>query len=378
MFGPLGDRVGRKPILLLSSTITASCSLASSYAPTFEALVLLRFGVGIGVGGTVVPFDMLAELTPSRFRGAFLLYVGYFWTVGTSATPALAWYAMQEHGSWRLLLLLCSIPGFVSMVFGYLWVPESPRWLMTKGRSEEALAILKEGATSNQQIADKVYPPGTTIVLSREEAETVEKMNSLASLFLPEWRLMVICMLLVWSFLDFIYWGNIQVVTLVFAEYEGNLELFEEGSQYAYDYGAIIGSSLAEIVGQTAVLLLIDRIGRVPTQAVAYAAGALSVFCLCFVAYIEDTGSETERYVLVLLAFCARMFIMAATSVTWYVYRCAWDGWSSHAVMVFMPLPYLTTLIPQRTGSTQQRCSLLRYETRRMPWQMHWLEQEAL
>lgn len=335
VFGPLGDRVGRKPIFLLSSTITAICSLASSYAPTFQALVLLRFGVGIGVGGTVVPFDMLAELTPNHFRGAFLLYVGYFWTLGTSATPALAWYAMQEQGSWRLLLLLCSIPGFVSMFFGYFWVPESPRWLMTKGRSDEALAILKDGAKSNKQNADKVYPPGTTIVLSREEVETVEKMNSVASLFMPEWRFMVVCMLLVWAFLDFIYWGNIQVVTLVFAEYEGNLEIIEPGSQYAYDYGAIIGSSLAEIIGQTAVLVLIDRVGRVPTQAVAYAAGALSVFCLCFVAYIEDTGSATERYVLVLLAFLARMFIMAATSVTWYVNCSAWDGCSCQAWVVF-------------------------------------------
>jgi MFS family permease len=317
LFGPLGDRVGRKPILMLSSTITATCSLASSYAPTFEALVLLRFGVGIGVGGTVVPFDMLAELTPSHFRGAFLLYVGYFWTIGTSATPVLAWYAMQLHGSWRLLLLLCSIPGFVSLLFAYLWVPESPRWLMTKGRSEEALDILKDGATSNYQTADIVYPPGTTIVLSREEVDDMEKMSSVASLFLPEWRFLVICMLLVWAFLDLIYWGNIQVVTLVFAEYDHNIENFQAGSQYAYDYGAIIGSSLAEIIGQTAVLILIDRVGRVATQAVAYAAGALSVFCLCFVAYIEDTGSETERYILVLLAFLARMFIMAATSLTW-------------------------------------------------------------
>jgi len=124
-------------------------------------------------------------------------------------------------------------------------------------------------------------------------------------------------MLLVWTFLDFIYWGTIQIVTLVFAEFEGNMRQFDEGEQFEYDYGAIIGSSLSEVVGQTAVLLLIDRWGRVPTQAIAYACGALAVFCLCLVAWMEDTGSDTERYVLVLLAYSARMFIMAATSVTW-------------------------------------------------------------
>ena len=184
---------------------------------------------------------------------------------------------------------------------------------MTKNRADEALVILKDAAKRNNQNADKIYSPGT--IISSDEDE--DEMTNVSSLFLPQWRKMVICMLLVWAFLDFIYWGTIQIVTLVFAEFEGNLRLFEEGEQFEYDYGAIISSSLAEVVGQTAVLFLIERWGRVPTQALAYACGALSVFCLCLVAYMEDTGSQTERYVLVLLAFAARMFIMGATSLTW-------------------------------------------------------------
>lgn len=313
-FGPLGDEWGRKPVFLLSSTITAVGSLASAFAPNFPALVLLRFVVGIGVGGTVIPFDTLAELTPSRFRGAFLLYLGYFWTVGTSATPAIAAYAMMEKESWPLFLGLCSLPCFISMIFGYLWVPESPRYLVEQNRKDEALEILKDGARRNGQNPDKLYPPGTYIVTEEEEGQGVD---SLSSLFSPQWRGMVICMLLVWTFLDFIYWGTIQAVTLVFAEFEGNMRQFDEGEQFEYDYGAIIGSSMSEVIGQTAVLLLIDRWGRVPTQALAYACGAIAVFCLCFVAWMEDTGTDTERFVLVLLAFSARMFIMAATSVTW-------------------------------------------------------------
>lgn len=317
-FGPLGDEWGRKPVFLLSSTITAVGSLASAFAPNFQALVLLRFVVGIGVGGTVIPFDTLAELTPSRFRGAFLLYLGYFWTVGTSATPAIAAYAMMEKESWPLFLGLCSLPCFVSMVFGYLWVPESPRYLVEQNRKEEALEILREGARQNDQNPDKLYPPGTYIVTDEEEGgQEGAAVDSLSSLFSPQWRGMVICMLLVWTFLDFIYWGTIQAVTLVFAEFEGNMRQFDEGEQFEYDYGAIIGSSMSEVIGQTAVLLLIDRWGRVPTQALAYACGAIAVFCLCFVAWMEDTGTDTERFVLVLLAFSARMFIMAATSVTW-------------------------------------------------------------
>jgi len=139
LFGPLGDRWGRKPMFLISSLLTAVLSLASSFVTSYGALVLLRFGVGCGVGGTVIPFDILAELTPSQVRGSYLLYLGYFWTVGTSVTPALAYFAMQLHESWRLFLMLSSIPAFVSSIFGILWVPESPRWLHEMGRSEDAL-----------------------------------------------------------------------------------------------------------------------------------------------------------------------------------------------------------------------------------------------
>ena len=231
-------------------------------------------------------------------------------------------YAMQEKESWRLFLLLASIPAFVSTIFGVLWVPESPRWLVTKGRNEEALQILRLGAKRNGDDADQYYPPGTTIITTEEEALENELMSSLTSLFLPQWRKMVICMLIVWTFLDFIYWGCIQISVLVFAEFEvagdGSF-IFEEGEQYDYDYSAILSSSLAEIFGQTAVLLLIDRWGRVPTQALAYACGAFAIFALCLVSYLEDQGTVTERIVLVLLAFVSRAFIMGATSLTWYV-----------------------------------------------------------
>ena len=118
------------------------------------------------------------------------------------------------------------------------------------------------------------------------------------------------------------YWGSIQIVTLVFAEFEVQGDgtfIFEEGEQYDYDYEAILSSSLAEVFGQTAVLLLIDRIGRVPTQALSYALGAWAISSLCLVAHLEDRGNEMDRYILVGLAFVSRAFIMAATSVTWYV-----------------------------------------------------------
>ena len=116
------------------------------------------------------------------------------------------------------------------------------------------------------------------------------------------------------------YWGSIQVSVLVFQEHEekgGSFILFDEGDEFDYDYGAIVSSSLAEILGQTAVLLTIDRIGRVPTQAIAYALASCAIFFLCLCAYLEDSGNDIQRQAMILLAFLSRGFFMAATSVTW-------------------------------------------------------------
>ena len=62
LFGPLGDIIGRKPTFLISSALTAVCGIASVFLPNYAVLVILRAGVGMGVGGTVIPFDTVGEL----------------------------------------------------------------------------------------------------------------------------------------------------------------------------------------------------------------------------------------------------------------------------------------------------------------------------
>ena len=97
------------------------------------------------------------------------------------------------------------------------------------------------------------------------------------------------------------------------------MEDLEDGAEFQYDYSAIFLTSMAEIVGQTIVMLLIERVGRVYTQAVPYFLGGLSVLALCLVCHREDIGivKEADRATLVALSFIARMLIMGATSVTW-------------------------------------------------------------
>jgi hypothetical protein len=85
-------------------------------------------------------------------------------------------------------------------------------------------------------------------------------------------------------------------------------------SSESFDYGAIFVSSSAEIVGTTMVILLVDRVGRIPTQILSYALAGIFVFLLCTLAGSLD---ERPEFMLVALGFSARVFEMAGTCVSW-------------------------------------------------------------
>ena len=97
--GPLADIYGRKRISVYSIIVVCIFGYLSAVAPNFIVLILFRFGVGIGVGGMAVPFDLLAELLPTSHRGRFLIYLQGFWTLGAAYVVTMAWLLMDRGGS---------------------------------------------------------------------------------------------------------------------------------------------------------------------------------------------------------------------------------------------------------------------------------------
>jgi hypothetical protein len=112
------------------------------------------------IGGLTVPFDILAEFLTTETRGYFLLFIKYFWTLGSMLIPIVAYYTLEVYYSWRLFAGLCIIPCILSLICGILYVPESPRWLVSKGKKEKALKILRRAAASNGIDPYEVFPIG--------------------------------------------------------------------------------------------------------------------------------------------------------------------------------------------------------------------------
>ena len=317
ILGPLGDRIGRRPIFLACGLIISVFGIATGFATNYVQLVLTRFLVGFGVGGLTVPFDILAEFLPTRIRGRYLLLIEFFWTAGSMAVPIVAYLTVGKGLSWNIFVLICAIPCIASFVMGAYLVPESPRWLLSQGRKEEALQILRDAAAVNKLDPMTVYPSGTEL---HDEKEESGKFSDLLS---PKWKKITLLLWGAWTGFAYCYYGTIIAVTRVFEVSDGDAMDDDLGNGAAdddistgnagvqFDYQAIFISSSAELIGTALVLFLVDRAGRIASQVSAYLIGGVCLFLLCF---FSESGS---RPFLICLSFFSRVCEMMGSCVTW-------------------------------------------------------------
>ena len=155
VLGYLGDHYGRRPAFLLSTAIISLFGVFTAFATGYASLLGIRFMVGFGVGGLTVPFDIFAEFLPTSHRGKHLLVIEYFWTAGSLMTPLFAYLTLES--SWRLFVILCAVPCIISGFLGACLVPESPRWLISVGQEDRALAVLRNAARVNGVDPDIVF-----------------------------------------------------------------------------------------------------------------------------------------------------------------------------------------------------------------------------
>src|SRR5215510_7258173 len=149
--GFLGDRYGRRFTYQFNLLIFGLASLAAAFAPDMTTLNLLRFIMGLGLGAEiVVGYSTLTEFVPPRSRGWWLAFMSFVVVSGLPATALLGFLIIPNFG-WRPMF---AIAGVGALVVWYLRkaLPESPRWLETQGRNEEAEALMqaieREAATA--------------------------------------------------------------------------------------------------------------------------------------------------------------------------------------------------------------------------------------
>lgn len=143
--GALTDRLGRRVLYFVGPTLFVVCSLAQYWVQSCEVLFALRFMNGVAVGIEYpVATAFLVEFLPKKNRGPCLATLTILWFAG-AAVAYLAGEAILNFGgpdAWRLTLASTAVIGALLFIVR-LGTPESPRWLLSKGRHAEAEAIIR-------------------------------------------------------------------------------------------------------------------------------------------------------------------------------------------------------------------------------------------
>ncbi|MGC1464240.1 MAG: MFS transporter, partial [Pseudolabrys sp.] len=146
-FGWLTDRLGRKKLFFITLSVYLLATAATAGSWNLASFAFFRFVTGAGIGGEYAAINStIQELVPARVRGwTDLVINGSFWVgaaLGALGSLVLLDPAVidPERG-WRLAFLIGAALALV-IFFMRLWIPESPRWLMTHGRADEAKRVV--------------------------------------------------------------------------------------------------------------------------------------------------------------------------------------------------------------------------------------------
>ncbi|MEV0848610.1 MFS transporter [Streptomyces sp. NPDC049954] len=178
--GWLADRIGRQRLYMLNFALITVASVAQFWVDGPVELFVLRILIGIGIGADyAIGPTLVAEFCPRRHRGFLLASLTAMWTVGYICSYFFGNYLIDMGGdSWRWLLATSALPAVVVLVMR-MGTPESPRWLVGKGRVEEARAVVHKYIGPHVDFESIVVDSGIS----------AKAASSYSGLFAPEqWR----------------------------------------------------------------------------------------------------------------------------------------------------------------------------------------------
>ncbi|XP_028768121.1 monosaccharide-sensing protein 2 isoform X1 [Neltuma alba] len=143
--GALSDSLGRRPMLIISAVLYFVSSLVMLWSPNVYILLLARLldGFGVGLAVTLVPL-YISETAPPEIRGLLNTLPQFTGSAGMFFSYCMVFgMSLMNNPSWRLMLGVLSIPSLVYFVLSVFFLPESPRWLVSKGRMLEAKKVLQ-------------------------------------------------------------------------------------------------------------------------------------------------------------------------------------------------------------------------------------------
>src|SRR5215203_1399316 len=140
--GPLSDKLGRRNLILIAGVLFAIGALGAPLAPNVGVLVFFRVVLGLAVGAAALTVPLyLSEIAPTQIRGAISSLNQLMITVGI-LTAYIVNAILASGGAWRWMLGLAVVPAVILLI-GMYFMPETPRWLVSQDRDDEAREVLR-------------------------------------------------------------------------------------------------------------------------------------------------------------------------------------------------------------------------------------------
>ena len=273
--GLLADRIGRRSVFALTLLVYGLATGASALAMGVGTLIALRFVVGLGLGAELpVASTLMSEFAPARIRGRIIVWLEAFWAGGWILAAVIGTFvATSGPTGWRWALALGMVPAAYSIVIR-LGMPESVRFLETKGRHEEAERIVRdfEASAGLDAAAQGVLASDAGTEEGRVAADAVgvvPEADQVASggIWSAALRARTAGLWVVWACINLAYYGAfIWIPTL----------LVDRGFTLTQSFTFTLIITLAQIPGYAAAAWLIEVLGRRWTLTLFLAGSAVS------------------------------------------------------------------------------------------------------
>lgn len=301
--GELGDRLGRKKLLMVSAILFLIGAVGCTWAPTFSLMVMARIlaGIGIGIASNIVPL-YISEIAPTKIRGrlvtCYQLAVTFGILVAYLSNAAILKHALaiSAEGSssafhflfveeaWRGMFSIGIVPAVLFMA-GLFFVPESPRWLIQNGREVEGLQLLTELVGEKEAV---------------EDADKLKKnqgtgKGSYKELWSPRLRRALILGLFLPLFSQF---SGINAII-----YYGPSILTSAGISLSNSFQSQVIFGLANMLFTLIAVWKVDALGRRPLYLIGTVGATISLFVagLCF----YNNATHSVFLLIAVLAFLA-------------------------------------------------------------------------
>jgi MFS transporter, putative metabolite:H+ symporter len=270
--GAVGDIIGRRAVMMYALAIYCVATAIAAFAPNWQFLFWSRVVASVGTGAEsaiIAPF--LAEFVQKKHRGRFVGSLSGFFSFGFVFAALLGYFVIRElDEGWRIAQVISAAP-IVMLLWWRRSLPESPRWLIERGRAAEAEAQV-ERIEAQAQDGRTSLPPLESVEVPAQSVRSGGTLaENLAALWSPSMRRTTVMLWILWLAITFSYYGFFTWIPSL---------LVKQGMTTTKSFSYSIIIYLAQIPGYYSAAFLSERLDRKWTIVLYMFLGGFAAFLM--------------------------------------------------------------------------------------------------